>query len=283
MARTLTEIYTQAKETREEYLGSTGISNSSKMSIMDMFTWITSSCIWVFENLLDTFQIDIASDLQNRVNGTPAYYASALMKYQHGDSLQVNSDGTAFVYPTIDETKRIITRVGYAEHSTEGFHDKYLVLKTAKGTPGAFSPIDDDELLAVRSYVNQIKFAGTDVKVVSRKGDVLIPRLTVFYDGAVEANVVYDNIEKSLNKFIANVDFDGVVYVQKIIDAIQSTENVVDVYIDTSTSDQQGVFVAQYDDNNLLVPTQTDGDGVAIGYERKVERFFAPNSGCMTQ
>ena len=88
---------------------------------------------------------------------------------------------------------------------------------------------------------------------------------------------------RSLNKFIANVDFDGVVYVQKIIDAIQSTENVVDVYIDTSTSDQQGVFVAQYDDNNLLVPTQTDGDGVAIGYERKVERFFAPNSGFITQ
>ena len=127
MARTLTEIYTHAKETRDEYLSTTSVSNTSKMSIIDAFTWITSSCIWVFENILDTFQVDIATDIQNRVNGTPAYYANALIKYQSGDKLEVNEEGTAFAYPSIDESKRIITRSSYSEHTAEGFYDKHLV------------------------------------------------------------------------------------------------------------------------------------------------------------
>ena len=133
MARTLTEIYSQAKETRDEYLGTTNISNSSKMSVLDTFTWITSSCIWVFENLLDVFKVDIANDLQNRVNGTAAYYANALLKYQSGDELVVNEQGTAFSYATVDASKRVVSKASYSEYAVEGFHDKALLLQIATG------------------------------------------------------------------------------------------------------------------------------------------------------
>ncbi len=37
----------------------------------------------------------------------------------------------------------------------------------------------------INAYINKIKFAGTRIEVISRKGDVLIPMLSVFYDGAV--------------------------------------------------------------------------------------------------
>ena len=143
--------------------------------------------------------------------------------------------------------------------------------------------IGDEELLAIRSYINKIKFAGTNIHVVSRNGDVLIPRVTVFYDGSVPTNIVYDNIEKSLDSFLSNVDFDGCVYVQKVIDAIQAAENVVDVFIDNSSTDQQGIFVAQYDDDNLIIPTTFDAEGNPTGYEKKIERFFVANSGFLKQ
>lgn len=283
MARTLTEIYTVAKNYRNQYLELTEFQNSSKMSVIDAFTWVTSACIWTFENILDVFKVDLAKDLQNRINGNAAYYANALLKYQSGDELEMNEEGTAFSYPTIDETKRVITRVSYSEYQEEGFYDKQLVLKIATGEPGAYERVSDEELLAIRAYFNQIAFAGTHAIVVSRKGDVLVPRVTVYYDGAISEEEVYKNIEDALNDFIANVNFDGVIYTQKIIDAIQRAEHVVDVHISTIASDLQGIFIAQYDDDNNLIPVQYGDGGEVLSYEHKVDRCFIPNSGFLKQ
>ncbi len=283
MARTLTEIYTVAKSYRNQYLELTEFQNSSKMSVIDAFTWVTSACIWTFENILDVFKVDLAKDLQNRINGNAAYYANALLKYQSGDELEMNEEGTAFSYPTIDETKRVITRVSYSEYQEEGFYDKQLMLKIATGEPGAYERVSDEELLAIRAYFNQIAFAGTHATIVSRKGDVLVPRVTVYYDGAISEEEVYKNIEDALNNFIANVSFDGVIYTQKIIDAIQRAEHVVDVHISTIASDLQGIFIAQYDDDNNLIPVQYGDGGEVLSYEHKVDRCFVPNSGFLKQ
>lgn len=279
MARTLTEIYAVSKSCRDQYLQLTEFQNSSKMSILDAFTWVTSACIWTFENILDVFKVDLARDLQNRINGTPAYYANAMLKYQHGDELIMNEEGTQFSYPIVDTTKRIITKVAYSENEETGFHDKELLLKVAKGEPGHYERLTEDELLSARAYLRQIAFAGTHFLMVSRKGDVLIPRVTVYYDGAIPVEDVYSNIENALNDFIANIDFNGVIYAQKVIDAIQTAEHVVDVYVNNAATDKQGIFIAQYDDDNNLIPRQVADDGTVITYEERVTRYFLPNSG----
>ena len=278
MARTLTEIYNATKEVRDQYLELTEFKNSSKMSVLDTFMWVTSTCIWIFETILDTFKVDLAKDLRNRVNGTPAYYANALLKYQSGDQLLMNEEGTSFSYAAIDESKRIISKVSYSEYSSDGFYDKILLLKIATGGPGSYRQVAYNELLAIRAYMDKIKFAGTNVDVVSRKGDILIPRVTVFFDGSVSEDEVHSNIEFSLNQFIASMNFDGAVYVQKIVDAMQRAEHVTDVYIDDQASDLQGVFVAQYNDDNLLISVGEDADGNPL-YEKRIDRMFYPNSG----
>lgn len=273
MARTLSEIYAVAKECRNQYLELTEFENSSKMSILDAFTWVTSACIWTFENVVDVFKVDLAKDLQNRINGTPAYFANALLKYQSGDELVMNDEGTTFSYPQINTGKRIITKVAYHEEEERGFHDKMTLFKIATGEPGSYSRIDDNELVAIRAYLNQIVFAGQHVRVVSRIGDVLVPRLIVYYDGAILEDELYKNIESALNNYIASIDFDGVVYAQKVIDCIQNVEHVKDVQTSSGNTDNLGVFVAYYDDDNNLVKDENDS------VLTKVERYFVPNSG----
>lgn len=276
MARTLTEIYTVAKQCRDKYLELTEFQNDSKMSILDAFTWVTSSCIWAFENILDVFKVDLAKDLQNRVNGTPAYFANALLKYQSGDDLVVSEDGASFSYATIDESKRIISKVSYSEVVEDGYHDKLAIYKIATGEPGAYARIEEDELLDIRAYLGKILFAGQHAMVVSRNGDVLIPRVTVYHDGAISEDELYTNIENSLNDFIANMSFDGMLYAQKIIDCIQNAEHVTDVEVDRTGTDQQGIFIAMYDDDNNLIEVE---DSV----EQRIGRYVIPNSGYIKQ
>lgn len=278
MARTLSEIYAVAKECRNQYLELTEFENKSKMSVIDAFTWVTSACIWTFENVMDVFKIDLAKDLQNRINGTPAYFANALLKYQSGDDLVMNDEGTTFSYPQVDPTKRIITKVAYYEEDEPGFHDKIVRFKIATGQPGAYSRISDNELVTIRAYLNQILFAGQHARVVSRIGDVLVPRLTVYYDGAVTEDDLYASIEASLNSYIANIDFNGVVYAQKVVDAIQSVEHVTDVKISEKESDHQGIFIASYNDDNNLIYPEGNTDPLV-----KIDRYFVPNSGYIKQ
>ncbi len=273
MSRTLSEIYADAKSTRDEYLELTEFENSSKMSVLDAFTWVVSACIWTFENLLDVFEVDLAQDLSNRVNGTPAYFANMLLKYQSGDELVVNSDGTKYSYATTDETKCVVTKVAYSEGTEDDFNDSLMIFKVATGEAGAYEQIDEDEMVQIRAYLGKLLFAGQHATVVSRMGDVLIPRVTVYYDGAVTEDEVYTNIEEALQNYIANLDFNGLVYAQKVIDSIQQAEHVTDVEIDTTTTDLQGIFVAQYDDDNNLI---TDDDG---NVEQRIGRYIVPNSG----
>lgn len=279
MSRTLSEIYTQAKEYRNQYLELTEFENDSQMSILDAFTWVVAACIFAFENVLDVFRVDIARDIANRINGTPAYYANALLKYQSGDELLMNDEGTNFSYASVDETKRIISKVSYSEIQEEGYYDKMLVFKIATGELGKYERIPADELAKIQAYLHQISFAGTHTKVISRKGDILIPKVTVYHDGAVSENEVYSNIENSLNDFIQNVAFDQVIYVVKIIDAIQKADHVVDVHYDTSISSDQGIFIAQYDDDDNLIPMKVGENGEILSYEQFVSRLIIPNSG----
>ena len=60
-------------------------SSDSKLSVLNGITWVAAAVIYTFESLMDVFAVDIADAINERVNGTPAYYANALLQYQQGD------------------------------------------------------------------------------------------------------------------------------------------------------------------------------------------------------
>ena len=283
MTRTLSEIYALAKEYRIQYLELTEFQNDSKMSILDAFTWVVAACIYSSENIMEIFKVDIAQDLIGRINGTPGYYANALLKYQSGDELIMNDEGTNFSYASTDTSKRVISKVSYSELQEEGFYDKVLVFKIATGEPGHYQRFSAEELAKIQGYLHKISFAGTQTRVISRKGDVLIPRVTVYHDGAVSDNEIYSNIENALNDFVQNMAFDQGIYVSKIIDAIQKADHVIDVHYDTKNSDQQGFFLAQYDDDDNIIPVKVSESGEVLSYEQYISRMLVPGSGYIRQ
>ncbi len=255
MSRTINEIYKQSVEERNKRLELNEFKSDSKMSILNGITWAFSAVIYSFETLLDVFAVDISTAINNRVNGTPVYYANALLQYQKGDTLTVREDGLAFGYTTIDETKRIITQVSYSESSSDVNLDNKLIMKVATGAKGNLSSILPEDLVMINSYINQIKFAGTRIEVTSQEGDVLIPKVTVYYDGAIMESELYDGIDEKLNDYIMNIEFDSSIYVSKIIDAIKKVDHVTDVYIDTEANPEQGIFLACYDsDGHIMTP-----------------------------
>ena len=256
MSRTIKEIYNEAIAERNRRLELTEFASDSKMSVMNGILWVVAAVIYSFESLLDVFAVDISEAINGRINGTPAYYANALLQYQQGDELTVREDGLAFGYANIDETKRIVTQVSYMESTDDRNLDSKLILKVATGAKGSLSAIPPKELAPINAYINKLKFAGTRVEVISTKGDVLIPRLTVFHDGAVPESEVYDSIEEQLNAYMMDIDFDAAVYVSRLTDAIRRAKHLTDVHIDGHAVPEQGVFIASHDTDGHIQPPQ---------------------------
>jgi len=207
VSRTIKEIYNEAVQERNKRLELKEFSSDSKLSILNGITWAFSAMIYTFETILDVFAIDISTTINNRINGTPNYYANALLQYQKGDMLMVREDGLAFGYATVDETKRIITQVSYSESTSDINLDSKLILKVATGEKGKLSAIDPDELNLIRAYIQKLTFAGTRIEVTSCNGDVLIPRVSVYYDGAVLESVISIAFEKRFIDIIMTEEF----------------------------------------------------------------------------
>ena len=254
MSRTIKDIYNEAVAERNKRLELSEFKSDSKMSVMNGILWVVAAVIYSFETLLDVFAVDITEAINGRINGTPNYYANALLQYQQGDELIVREDGLAFGYAAVDETKRIITQVSYVESTDDQNIDSKLILKVATGTKGNLEAIPAEELVPINAYIGKLKFAGTRVEVISTKGDVLIPRLTVFYDGAIPESEMYDAIEVQLKEYVMNIEFDAAVYVSRLTDAIRKAEHVTDVFIDESASPEQGVFIACHDTDGNIQP-----------------------------
>jgi len=271
MARSINEIYKEIVAEKDKRLELSEYKSDSKVSVINGIAWFVSAAIYSFETIMDTFIVDINDIIKDRINGTPSYYVNAALKYQHGDKLKIRDDGLGFGYEKTDETKRIITQASYQESNNPQSLDTKLILKVATGTNGKLSPLSEDQLTQVTAYINQIKFAGTYIEVVSRKGDIIIPRLTVFYDGSVMEETMRSSLDDALNKFIMETKFNSAIYVSSIVSCLMAVEHVTDVYMDVNAVPQQGVYIVSYESDG----TQSE--------EKRVGRMTYASSGFLRE
>lgn len=259
MAREVKEIYNSLVEEKDKRLELREANSKSKVSVLNGILWVVATGIRAVESLLDVAIIDMGGILAKRINGTPVYYAEALLKYQHGDDLMIRDDGLSFGYANEDPSKRIITKVAYTELNVKDSRDNRILYKVATGNEGELRPISPEELDSVKSYLSKIKFAGVDVDVTSKKGDILLPRLTVYHDGQLTESEMLSKITDSLVKYIQSLEFNASVKKIDVVNAVKNTDHVSDVYIDTKTEPKGGVFIVKYDDDgNITEPVEVD-------------------------
>lgn len=276
MARTLSTIYNEIQAERDKQLALTSFDNNSKMSLLNSIMYIVAVCIWTFENILDVFQVDIAKEINNHIVGTMQYYVNALLQYQDGDKLVVDETGGSFHYENVNESKRIVSVAVGDTYKENGFHDYSLVFKIAAGTNGNFTQIVGDKLEDIRSYMRQIAFAGTNLTVISLKGDVLVLNIKVVHDGNKPLSELREDVANAVNHYLENIAFNGRAYPNKIVEAIIGVEGVIDVVSDNDDH-TIGIFSACFNDVDELV---TKADGTVL--TRHMEGF-SPVSGYLRQ
>lgn len=243
--RSVSQIYSEAVSTRNNYLQltelNTGRSNS-KLSMINLLTYVVAVCIHTYEAILDLFQIRIAEVLNGRINGTPDWYAMIARKFQYnnvtdtGDEMKFNEDTMKIEYVQIDPSHRIIEKAAWQTD------DKSLILKVCKANDNSnevnngipYTQLNDHELTAFRMFIQQIKFVGADIYCESSPGDIITivadKYNPIFYnDSYVTAAQVLSTLQQAMIDFANEMEFNGMFYYQSVLDVIRKAEHITDI------------------------------------------------------
>ena len=155
------------------------------------------------------------------------------LTWQKGYQIEVDSDG-GLDYATEDDEAKIIK---YAAIVPDG---RNIYIKVAKEESGELQALSSSELTEFSSYLEAIKPLGIRTVGQSLSACGLTVKMKVYYFAQNDVTQVEDNIKTAVEEYIKNITFGGVIFKNKIIDAVQGVDGVSDVEITGITYNDNG-------------------------------------------
>ena len=209
----------------------TGISRTSEWRL---WTGIFATAIHAFEFILDLFRKEMDELTDKITPGTVRWYAEMAKRFQNGDTLVFDEKTAMLHYPKEDLEKRIIAAVAVME-GTDDEGKSCLFIKVAKKDKATekILELNDNEKYNFERYMEAVKFAGVQLKVSSTHADLIRYKLKVYHDPAIPKENIDADIRQALNRFKTEIDFNGILYRQKFIDAVMGVNGVVTCILDS--------------------------------------------------
>jgi hypothetical protein len=212
--------------TENEKASLSNLTSTSKVSVWRLFIWIISYAIFVVEAFMDVFRKEITDIVQANKPHNEYWYKQKALAFQYGDTL-VDTDE----YAIIDETKKIIKQVAIIEG------DRELTIKIATLSGDELVKIDDvDKVNAFKSYMHQVKDAGTHLEFVNENADKLKVDLDFYYnplllksDGTMINNPDINVVQTAIVDYLKSLDFNGTFQVNRMVDYLQSATGYTDL------------------------------------------------------
>jgi len=250
MARSIQEINNQilTNIANDSVLGSQ-LTSTSQTAKFRLWSYIVATSIAYFEQLMDLFTANVESKLTLIAPNTPQWIQYQVFKWQYGYQAIYQTDSTQsnfgfFYYPTIDTTANIVTQC-----SVLTLPNKTISIKCASNST-ALTSGQQIELLA---YLEEaIIPAGVSFQLISVSGDILTITGVVNYDGQYQ-DVIDANVKSAIESYLTTLDFNGYMYVNKLVEAIQNVQGVTNVTLsDLLNTDTNGSITNLITSNNWI-------------------------------
>lgn len=225
MARSIDTILQQLKDLKTAQPNLADLTSASNVSNWQLLLFIYATELGIEEQFRDELLAEIESLVAKAGAGTLPWIRDRILEFQAGDNVQYSNGVIA--YPTVDTTKQIITRCSVTQDT-----NRTIKAKVAKSDPPvALSTSEQTEL---DFYLQQIRFAGTQINIVSGNSDKLYLEGTIYYDGQY-ASTISNDVITALNNYCSNLssatNFNGVVLVKDIEAVIVGVTGVKDLNI----------------------------------------------------
>jgi len=209
------------------------INSGSKVAIWRLWLWIMAAGSWIVESLFGVHQGEIDAALESKAPHTLRWYADETKRFQYGYPMIWS--GNFFYYDPVIPEAQIVT---YATAREQGGK---VIIKTAKNSGANKEALSTLEKAALVEFWNKWKDAGVKLEVVSLPPDAVKVTMTIVRDRLVLDAInrllrdpsVYPILD-AINHFSDNLEFDGVLKLSALVDAIQAAEGVVDIQLNAA-------------------------------------------------
>lgn len=220
MARTIEQIEQSIYDFKAANNILPKFSETVRTSTFGAIIYLVAVAINTFEQVLDIFKIDIENILASQRYGTVPWYAGLVSAFKPGVPYSIVDGALVFADGEGDYE---ITRVAVVESEAS------LKIKVAKGGVGEEEPLTSDELAQLSVYLEDAKIVGTSLEIISTEPNVLTISGDVYYNPTYTDTNVDVVLNQTIEEFISNLPFDGLLVETDVRLAILSSLGVLDV------------------------------------------------------
>jgi hypothetical protein len=260
MARTTTDIYNDMITRKDAEADLNGLTSASQSAIWRLLFWVQAQSINLFEQLMDALTVEIQLIADNSIAGSAAWLQNTVLLFQYdaGDPQVLQIIDGLPQYSTVNPALRIVKNASVKEGV-----NRIVFVKAAKDEGSGLEALSVDELAALDSYVINIGFAGIPYVVQSDSPDRCQFTASIYYKGQYVATSVKEAVIESINAYLLDLPFDGVIEFNKVIDAVQSVEGVNDIDTQNAVLKIRGFSISADDPRVITVARSQE---TAAGY-----------------
>lgn len=225
----------QVLTTAEESQLQTSLTSTSKVSIWRLMLYVVAFGQWVSEKLWDVLHSDIETRIAETRPFTKRWYTVTALRYQHGFDLPETGiyplASTAAEIQAVNSAK-IIKKASVVPTVLNGVGS--LRVKVAKANNDELQPLNVQELSGFQQYIELIGAAGVFVVATTGTGDDLKLHYKIFYNALILDNEgkrldgTNDTpVQDAVKAFLASSEFDGLLDINALTDALQLIPGVV--------------------------------------------------------
>ena len=260
MARTTQEILDTMIARKDAEAALNGLTSSSQSAIWRLIMFICAATINIFEQLMDVQEAEIDTAARNAIGATGSWIQNKVLNFQYSDDpnnpqIAQETEPGVINYPVIDESLRIITRSSVKQQA-----NKEVLIKTAKGDD-LIEPLEAAQLAALQDYGKLWAVAGLDYRFISLESDKAKITLTIYYNGQYVLDNVKTNVKAAIETYfkdISSINFDGILNLNALNDAIQAVPGVNDTDFQGLTVRLRADQFTPGDSNNIIVNRQQE-------------------------
>lgn len=201
-----------------------------RLSVENVLMYVVAVCCHVVEVLMDNHRTEVEEMLDSRLPHRLRWYRDRVLEFMFNRELIAESGK----YDTTDMSENDIAEsrvVKYAAVS-ERLEDGVLQIKVAgEGADGKRCPLDDETEKQLKAYIGEIKDAGVRIEIINQSPGLLLAEIDVYYNAIYKEADVEASCREAAQAYVENLDFDGVLYLAELSDALRGVAGVKTVKI----------------------------------------------------
>lgn len=234
MARSIEQIQNEILTAKENETALQALNSTSKTAIWRLWMFITAVAIWSLEKLFDLHRATIDEKIRMQKIFSLPWYRIMALQFQYGDEFKL-VEGKDY-YNNKGKDQQAIENSKIVKYAAVNEVEGVLILKIATEQNGEQKRITDEQESSFAYYINRIKAAGVQIRIINAEPDLLSLNLKVYYDPLIvrkDGHYIQPDgkegtpIENAVKEYLKQLPFNGELILAHLTDHLQKVKGVV--------------------------------------------------------